>query len=1062
MRWLIRSSNRFQGLIVAAAVGLVVLGILLVDETPVDTLPEFKPTVVEVQTEALGLSAEEVEQLITVPLEQDLLNGVAFLDTIESTSMPGLSSVILTFEPGTDLLDARQVVAERLAQAVGVAGLPEVAKPPQMLQPLSAASRAAMVKLTSAELSPIEMSVLSRWVIGPRLLGLHGVANVTIWGQRERQLQVLVDPERLRSQGVTLQDVISSAGNALEVSPLSYLEASSPGTGGFIDTFNQRLQVFHEQAITSAGELAMITLEDEEGNPIVAGGSLMTLADVADVVEDHQPLIGDAICGSGECLLLVVDKFPGANTAAVAAEVERALEAMRPGLTGITIDTSIYRPADFVDTAITSTRNAAIVGAVLALLVIAALTFSWRRVSVVTAATVTSLAAATVVLHLTGGTVNLLMVAGLVLGLIVVIDDAVVDTENAASRLPAQYPPRSVPTQQIVVDSAMEVRGPMLWATLIIAVATIPVFFSWAGPGAFLPPLFRAFLLAIAASFLVALTLTPALSRLILAGEPAKGPPPLAAWLQGAYDRVSGWATRATLPAAVVFAVALAAGLLALPFLERSLPPSFEERDLLIDVEAAPGTSLTRMDEVIGEAVTALSSVPGVSSVTGQAGRALFSDRVVNVDAGRIWVNVDPDADYAATVSAITGVMAAYPDLATEVLTYSKERIGAVLDTKGDDIVVRIYGENADVLAEKADEIRTLLGGVEGIVDPRIDTPPTQPTIQVQVDLERAAARGVKPGDVRRAAAVLMSGITVGNLFEEQKVFDVVVWGAPHLRDEAQDIPDLLIDRPGGGHVLLGDVADVTVVNSPSVIRHDAVRSYIDVTSGVEGANVGTTAAAVDRLLEAVTFPSEHHAEILRGFEQERSNWLTFLGVTLGVAIFIFLLLQAAFRSWRLSGLVFITLPMVLSGGVLAILLTGGTVRLGSIAGLFGVFALAVRQAMVLVQHYRDLELVEGLPFGDELVSTGTRDRLMPIVTSATAIAAMFLPFALAIGATGFAIVRPLAVAVLGGIPAVLLLVLFVLPAAYARFGYVEEKEHWVDELLTEPATGVDTVPAGS
>ncbi len=1059
MRWLIQSGKRFQGLIVAAAIGLVVLGIVLLPDTPVDTLPEFKPTVVEVQTEALGLSAEEVEQLITVPLEQDLLNGVAFLDTIESTSMPGLSSVVLTFEPGTDLLDARQVVAERLAQAVGVAGLPEVARPPQMLQPLSAASRAAMVKLTSQELSPIEMSVLSRWVIGPRLLGLPGVANVTIWGQRERQLQVLVDPEVLRARGVTLQDVISSTGNALEVSPLSYLEASSPGTGGFIDTFNQRLQVFHEQAITSEEELALVTLEDEQGDPIVAEGSLMTLADVAVVVEDHQPLIGDAICSDGDCLLLIVDKFPGANTADVAAEVEQALEAMRPGLTGMTLDTSIYRPAEFVDAAIVSTRNAAIVGAVLALLVLAAFTFSWRRVMVVGAATLTSLAAAGVVLRLAGGTVNLMMVAGLVLGLVVLIDDALVDADNSARRLPAQHPPRSVPVRQIVVDAAMEVRRPLLWASLIIGVATVPVFFGWGVPGAFLPPLFQAFLLALAASLLVALTLTPALSRLVLAGERPRGPAPLTGWLIAAYDRVSGAAVGAIVPAAVVFGVVLVAGLAALPFLERSLAPTFEERDLLIEVEAAPGTSLVRMDELIGDAVTSLSAVPGVRAVTGQAGRALFSDRVANVDAGRIWVNLDPGADYPATVSAVTGLIAVYPELTTNVLTYSEQRIDAVLGTPGDDLVVRIYGENSEVLANKAEEIQTLMTGVDGIIDPRIDAPPAQPTVQVQVDLERAAARGVKPGDVRRAAAVLMSGITVGHLFEEQKVFDVVVWGSPELRDEAQDIPNLLIDKPGGGHVVLGEVADVAVVNGPSVIRHDAVRSYIDVTAGVAGADVGATAAAVDRLLESVTFPAEHHAEILQGFAQERSRWLTFLGVAVGAGVFIYLLLQAAFRSWRLSTLVFATLPMVLSGGVLAVLLTGGTVGLGSVAGLFGVFAVAVRQAVVLVQHYRDLEMVEGLPFDDQLVRDGTRDRLVPIVTSAAAIAAMFLPFSLAVGAVGFAVVQPLAVVVLGGLPAVLLLVLFVLPAGYARFGYVEEKERWVDELLAE--AGVDTVTTG-
>ena len=344
-RWIVASSLKFRRLVLALAVGVLVAGIVQVGKTPVDVLPEFNPPMVEVQTEALGLSAEEVEQLITVPLEQDLLAGVAFLDEIESVSLPGLSSVVMTFEPGTDVLDARQVVQERLTQAVGVAGLPQVAKLPQMIQPLSSSNRLSMIKLSSDDLSPIEVSVLARWVITPRLMGVPGVANVSVWGFRDRQLQVLVDPARLKQNATTLQQVIETTGNALEVSPLSFLEASTPGTGGFIDTVNQRLDIFHEQAISTAEELAQVPLEGQGG-----GGTPKALGDVAKVVEDHQPLIGDAICPGGEqCLLLVVEKFPGANTVEVTKGVEAALAAMRPGLGDMRIDSSLYRPASFIE-----------------------------------------------------------------------------------------------------------------------------------------------------------------------------------------------------------------------------------------------------------------------------------------------------------------------------------------------------------------------------------------------------------------------------------------------------------------------------------------------------------------------------------------------------------------------------------------------------------------------------------------------------------------------------------------------------------------------------------------
>ncbi len=325
--WIVNWSVKFRRIVIALTAGLLVFGFLQVDDVKQDILPEFGPTIVEVQTEALGLSAAEVEQLITVPLEQDLLNGVAFLETIESASLPGLSSVVMTFESGTDLLDARQVVAERLTQA---AGLPQVSDPPQMIQPLSSTSRVAMVALDSDELTPIEMSVLARWVMAPRLLSVEGVANVAIWGFRDQQLQVLVDPSNLAGQNVALSQIISTAGNALEVSPLSFLEASSPGTGGFIDTVNQRLHVFHEQAISTPEQLAQVTLEGVEGGAVFVAGEPLVLGDVAEIVTDHQPLIGDALCSSGPCILLVVEKFPDANTPAVAEGVDEALRCPQP------------------------------------------------------------------------------------------------------------------------------------------------------------------------------------------------------------------------------------------------------------------------------------------------------------------------------------------------------------------------------------------------------------------------------------------------------------------------------------------------------------------------------------------------------------------------------------------------------------------------------------------------------------------------------------------------------------------------------------------------------------
>ncbi|MGH2720703.1 MAG: efflux RND transporter permease subunit, partial [Actinomycetota bacterium] len=412
MRWIVGSSLKFRRLIVALAVGLLIFGLSQLDDTPVEALPEFNPTVVEVQTEALGLSAREVEQLITVPLEQDLLNGVAFLDKIESASLPGLSSVVMTFDPGTPLLDARQVVGERLTQAHA---LPNVSKPPEMLQPLSSTARVSMIRLSSEELNPIELSVLARWVVVPRLLGVDGVANVSIFGQRDRELQVQVDPEELAEHDVSLQQVIATTGNALEFSPLTYLEASYPGTGGFIENLNQRLGIFHEQTISSPEELAEVPIEDYGGQPGVADGPPLLLGDVTEVVEDHQPLIGDARCQGTDCILLVVEKFPGANTIEVTNGLEDAIEVMQPGLGDVVMDASVYRPARFVERAVTNVSVALAVGATLMLLALLSLMRSVRAAVTAVTAIAVAAVAAIVVLRMQGASFNLMVLSGLVL-----------------------------------------------------------------------------------------------------------------------------------------------------------------------------------------------------------------------------------------------------------------------------------------------------------------------------------------------------------------------------------------------------------------------------------------------------------------------------------------------------------------------------------------------------------------------------------------------------------------------------------------------------------------------
>jgi CzcA family heavy metal efflux pump len=1062
MRWIVGSSLKFRFLLIPVAAALMLLGVTQLRSAPVDVLPEFTPPLVDVQTEALGLSAEEVEQLVTVPLEQDLLNGVAFLDQIRSQSLPGLSRIELIFEPGTDVLKARQLVQERLIQAPG--GTPNVAKAPVMLQPLSSTGRVMMIGLSSRDVSLIDMSVLARWKVRPRLMGVPGVANVAIWGQRERQLQVQVDPGKLRGQGVSLDQVIQSTANALWVSPLSFTEASTPGTGGFIDTANQRLGIQHILPITTARDLAQVTIED-------TGAKTLRLGDVSQVVEDHQPLIGDATAGDGPSLMLVIEKFPGASTAEVTSGVEAALEDMAPGLSGITINTGLYRPASFIDTARHNLSLALLIGLILMVVLLGAFLFDWR-VALISFVTVPlSLVTAAYVLYLRGTTFNTMLLAGLVIAFGVVVDDAVVDVDNIRRRLrerQARAARQDLGEDQAraageeesafatVLRASLEVRGPLLYATLIIALATVPVFFVQGLTGSFVGPLAVSYLLAVLASMAVALAVTPGLALLLLRKAPLRRrESPLARWLErGHTAALTRVVLRPRLGFIVVGVIALA-GLAVLPQLGgRSMLPPLQDRDLLIQWRGAPGMSQPEMDRITERATRELRSVPGVRDAGAHIGRAITSDQVVNVNSGELWVSIDPKADYGRTLATIERAVAGYPGLTHDLVTYPEQRIRQAQTGEDAPIVVRVFGHDLQVLRSKAEEVRRAIAGVDGVTAPHVDVQATEPTVQIQVNLGAAQRHGIKPGDVRRAAATLLSGVTVGNLFEEQKVFDVVVWGTPQTRHSLTSIQNLLIDTPGGRQVRLGDVASVRIAPDPAVINHSDVSRYVDVTAGVRGRSLGAVTHDVEQRLRGIQFPLEHHAEVLGAAAERRGAQQRVLSIAAAAAIGIILLLQAAFGSWRLAAIVFLSLPLALVGGALAALLLSGQITsLGSFAGLFAVLAIAARNGVLLVKRYQRLQHEEGEEFGAGLVLRGAQERLAPIALTALTTGLPLLPFVFLGDVPGLEVVRPLAVVILGGLVTATLVSLLVLPFLYLRFAPRSQPETLDLELALTTAS---------
>lgn len=1019
IRWIVESSIRLRFLVIILAVILLVFGFVQLRQMPVAVYPEIDPPYVEVQTEALGLSAEEVEALVTVPMEADLLNGVAWLDRIYSRSVAGLSSILLIFEPGTDPIRARQMVQERLTQAHA---LPNVSTPPVMMQPLSSTNRAMMVGLSSDELSLIDMGVLARWNIKPRLLGVPGVANVAIWGQRERQLQVQVDPAELNANGVTLDQIIETAGEALWVSPLSYLEASAPGTAGWIDTPNQRLSVRHLLPITTPDDLARVALVEHEG---------LILGDVASVVEDHQPMIGDAALTEGPGLILVVEKFPGANMLEVTRGVEKALEDLQPGLQGMQIDTTLFRPANYIETAVGNLTTLAIIGLVLIALILLAFYFQWRSALISLIAIPLSLVGAVTVLYLTDATFNVVLLIGIVVALAIVVDDAIVDVENVSRRLRERTDQGDA--MSVIVNAIIETRSPLGFALLIILLAALPIMFLPGLSGAFFQPLVVSYVLAIIVSLIVALIVSPALSYSLLPAA-SKRVSPIAQWLETAYGGLLKATVRAGVPALIVALVLIVIGAVAIPFLNVSLLPELKQSDLLIELEAAPGTSRPEMNRITAKASEELRTIPGVRNVSFHVGRAITGDAVVGINSGEIWVSLDESADYPAALASINNVIGGFPGLAHDVQTYQPEQITATFIGSDSEMVVRIYGHELDTLSAKALEVEQVVAGIDGVAEARAELYAERPQVEIEVDLDRAEAFGLKPGDVRRQATTLLSGILVGNLFEEQKVFDVVVWAKPELRGSLTDIRELMLDTPTGEQVALGEVADVRIVPTATVIERDAVSRYLDVDVSVAGRSVDAVKADIEAQIQQVDIPFEYHMEVLSNFQAVQTNQTRLIAIAIAAVLGIYLLLQAAFSSWRLAFLILLVLPMALVGGVLAALIGGSIMSIGATFGLFAIFALAVRNGLIMIHHFQNLARAAGNTVGPDLVVRGAQERLTPVLMSALATGLALTPMLLAGNIPGNEILRPMAAVILGGLITSTLLTLFIVPAVYLRW----------------------------
>ncbi len=1040
---MLAAALRFRVLLAALGAALLVVGVITLSAMHTDTVPELSSgPVLEVQTEALGLSSQEVEQYVTVPLENNLLNGVMGVWDVRSHSVPGLSAIDLHFEPGVTVLHARQLVQERLTNAFS---LPNVSKPPLLIQPLSTSSRALLIGMSSRTLDPLELSYLARWVVKPRLAGVQGVANVVIWGQRDRQLQVAVDPARMARAHVTLSQVIQTAGNAQLVSPLSYLEGASPGTGGFIDGPNQRLEIRPVLPLGAPKNLAAAPIADAPGR--------LSLGSVANVQLGSQPLIGDALTGAGDGpgheLVLLVQKLPGASVTGVTTGVQNALRDLRPALTGVTLDEGLYKPATYAHDSLSNVELVALIAAGLVLLAMLAVTFDVPAAAVGLVVAAASLLLATLILDLMGQTMNALVVLGLLISLGVVIDDGLATTEAMLAAIRRRDRELGPSPAMLVIEALGPLRGTLGYATLIALLCAVPAFVSHGLAATFVHPMLLAFALAVIASTVLALVLTPGLGLLVLSRRRLDGPArgPIAA-AGRAYRRVLAATLR--IPRAALLAVPMIGliGVVALPLVSEPAAPSFADRNLVVSFNGPLGASLPEVTRVASRTLSALRSIPGVSSVGATIGRAVGGDQIVDPNAAQLYVAVAPSADLSQVRSEVRATAASVPGFSAAVSNAQSAGLSGVLAPAKQSVTVRVYGEDQGTLGQLARQFAGQMRSVHNLGTPLIQSQAVEPNIEVRVNDAAAVRAGVLPGDARRQASTLVQGLTVGNFFQDQAVFDVVVFGEAAIHRTVSDIARLPIDTSGGGHVRLGQIATVGIQANPFDLQHEALSRYVDVTAPLLSGDLGDARAAVGRLLPNVAMPLAFHAEVVGDTPEDATSHAAFVSYLLAAAIGVLLLLQAALGGWRLAAMVFLALPVTIAGGLLLAVITGHFNSLATDAGLLGALAFSVRQGLPLLASIRRAQLRGGGTLDSSAVLDASAERFASAFGAACVLAVALIPFIVLGNAPGNELGHVAATVMLGALLTSIPVNLLILPALCAAFPGAPAPS--IDEALQE------------
>jgi CzcA family heavy metal efflux pump len=1045
LRAIVSLCLRFRGVVIALAALVLLQGVEAARHAKLDVFPEFVPPQVVVQTEAPGFTAEQIETLVTTPVEA-AIGGLSQLRALRSESIQGLSVVTVVFEEGTDIFRARQLLAEKLA--VAAARLPLGAHPPTMSAPTSSTMDLLKIGLVSDRLPPIALRALADWTIRPRMLAVPGVAQVTVFGGEVRQLQIQLVPDRLLAHGLGVADVLAAA------------RASTGVLGaGFIDTPTQRIVLETQGQAMEPAVLAQVEVARH-------GATVVRLGDVARVVEAGAPKFGDALIQGRPGVLLTMLSQYGANTLEVTLAVERALSELRPIFEreGVTLYPGLHRPATFIETALHNLRWSLFVGALLVALVILAFLGHGRTALISLAAIPLSLLSAVIVLGWLGQTLNTMTLGGLAIAIGEVVDDAIIDVENIFRRLRENEglgrPRRAF---AVVLEASLEVRRAIVFATLVVVTVFLPVLTLTGLQGSFFAPLALAYIVAVLASLVVALTVTPALS-LALLGSQARvlGEPLLQRELKARYQK--RLAHVVAHPRRVVGAVALlfALALVALPFFGGEFLPDFRESHFVLEVSAAPGTSLAELRRIGGAISRALLALPAVATVEQQLGRAEQGEDTWGPHRSEFHVELKPESvgGQEDLADQIRSVLAGFPGLQTEVLTFLGDRIGETITGEVAPVVVNLFGDDLDALDATAGEVARVLTTVPGAADVVTHSPTGLPRTTIRLRPERLAHFGFRPTEVMEAVQTAYQGTVVAQIHRANQTSDVVVILDEASRQDPESVGSLLLRNSEGQLLPLRVLADVTPSPGRYAILHEGARRRQTVTCSPTGRDVVSFVADAKRAIaEKVAFPSGVYA-IFSGEaavrSQARSELLSHTAIAWGAVV---LLLAVALRSWRNLALVLVNLPFALVGGVLAVALSAlvspalGRVSIGTLVGFVTLFGITTRNSLMMISHFDHLVNQERVVWGLEAALRGAAERVIPILMTAGVTGLGLAPLALGSSQAGREIEGPMAIVILGGLVTSTALNLLVLPLLALRFGHFERRRE-------EGALGgADTVP---